>query len=169
VNEQEVTQQFLTHLNDALPSGVSARTDGGDEESTPPYVILRWRASRIPDENGANPFADYTRDLDGNATGREFHQYFEYVADCVVRSYDEDERDSLLDAIDSAFLPYEYDSAMFHADTGEWRIGGAEPRANPVVEPDWYEGGKVIRFKYLKRVTQAADTLTSTQQNIDAQ
>ncbi|NUC72544.1 hypothetical protein HTZ84_09520 [Haloterrigena sp. SYSU A558-1] len=169
MNEQEVIQQFLSDLNAALPADVGARTDGGDENSKPPYVIVRWRSSRLQDENGANPFADFIRDSDGTATGREFHQYNEFVADCVVRSYEESERDSLLGAIDDAFLPYEYDSDLFHADTAEWRVGGAEPRSNPVVEPDWYEGGKVIRFKYLKRVTRDADSLGTAQQNIDAE
>ena len=169
MNEQEIITQLLDDLDAALPAGVGARTDGGDEDGRPPYMIVRWRASRLPDENGANPFADFTRDSGGAATGREFHQYFEFTADCIVRSYDEGERDSLLDTVDAAFLPYEYDSDLFHEDTAEWRVGGAEPRSNPVVEPDWYEGGKVVRFKFVKRVTKAAQSLDTAQQNIDAQ
>ncbi|WP_200531625.1 hypothetical protein [Halorubrum sp. LN27] len=170
MNEQEAIQQFLAALDSALPAEVGVRTAGGDGDAKPPYVVVRWRSERLPDENGANPFADFTRDSQtGTATGREFHQYFEFTADCVVRVYDEGDRDVYLDQIDDAFLPYEYDSSAFHDDTAEWRVGGSEPRSNPVVEPDWYEGGKVVRFKYVKRVTQAADALGTTQRNIDAE
>lgn len=153
MNEQDIITQFLADLDASLPADVGARTDGGDENTNPPYVIVRWRSDRLRGENGSNPFADYTRDsVTGDATGREFHQYFEFVADCVVRTYDEGERDVLLDAVDDSFLPYEYDSDLFHADTAEWRVGGAEPRSNPAVEPDWYESGVVVRFKYVSRV-----------------
>lgn len=170
MNEQDIITQFLSDLTYSLPPNVEARTDGGDENTNPPYVIVRWRSERLRGENGTNPFAGVTRDpVAGNATGRELHQYFEFVADCVVRTYDESERDVLLDAVDDSFLPYEYDSELFHPDTAEWRVGGAEPRSNPAVEPDWYEGGKVVRFKYVKRVTQTTDTLGATQHNIDVQ
>ncbi|SEL17655.1 hypothetical protein [Haloferax larsenii] len=168
MNEQDAIQQILSELDAALPAEVGVRTAGGDMEATPPYVVVRWRSDRLSDENGANPFADFTRNGSGDATGREFHQYFEFTADCVVRTYDEGDRDTYLDLIDDAFLPYEYDSSAFNPDTADWRVGGSEPRSNPVVEPDWYEGGKVLKFKYVKRVSQSADTLTSTTNNIHA-
>lgn len=170
MNEQDIIQTFLSHLDSLLPPGIRARTDGGDENSQPPYVIVNWRTARLDNENGTNPFADFTRDpVSGDATGREFHQYNEFTADCVVRAYNEGERDTLLDAIDTAFLPYEHDSSLFHEDTAEWTIGGSEPRSNPVVEPDWYEGGKVVRFKYVKRVTTGASALTSTDKTISSE
>lgn len=169
MNEQAAIQKVLADLGTALPAEVGVRTAGGDEAAKPPYVVVRWRSARLPDENGANPFADVTRDGSGEADGREFHQYFEFTADCVVRVYDEGDRDVYLDLIDEAFLPYEYDSSAFHADTAEWRVGGSEPRSNPIVEPDWYEGGKILRFRYVKRVTQGADALTSTTKTISSE
>ncbi|WP_229112846.1 hypothetical protein [Halapricum desulfuricans] len=87
--------------------------------------------------------------------------------DVAIRSYDESERDVLLSDVMDAFLPYEYDSGEFHDDTFEWEVGNPAPRSNPVVEPDWYEGGLTIRFKYVSRVEQSAETLTSTSESVD--
>jgi hypothetical protein len=83
--------------------------------------------------------------------------------DVVIRTYDESNRDILLSDVIDAFLPYEYDSSAFHDDTTEWEVGSPTPRSNPIVEPDWYEGGLTIRFKYVKRVETAENTLTSIQ------
>lgn len=167
MNEQTAIQTFISTLDAALPADVKVRTAGGDSTDTPPYVVVRWRSERLSHENGANPFAAVTRDPDtGDATGREFHQYYLATADCTVTSYDEGERDDLVDQIDDAFLPYEYDAGTFHADTSEWEVGNTQPGSLPVLEPDWYEARKTIRFRYVKRVTQAADPLTSTQENV---
>jgi hypothetical protein len=53
---------------------------------------------------------------------------------------------------------------LFHEDTFEWEVGDAEPRSNPAVEPDWYESGTMIRFKYVGRSVREAETLTSVQE-----
>jgi hypothetical protein len=84
--------------------------------------------------------------------------------DIEIRAYDEADRDTWLSDVKDYFLPYEYDASAFHADTFEWEVGDAEPRSNPVVEPDWYASGLVVRFKYVSRVEQEASTLTSVQE-----
>jgi hypothetical protein len=84
--------------------------------------------------------------------------------DVSIRSYDEGKRDTWLSDVADHFLPYEYDATVFNADTTEWEVGDGQPRNNPVVEPDWYESGLTIRFKYVSRVEQDADTLTSVQE-----
>lgn len=86
--------------------------------------------------------------------------------DVTLRTYDESDRDMLLSDVADAFLPYEYDSSAFHDDTTEWEVGNPEPRSNPVVEPDWYEGGLTVRFKYVSRVEQSVDSLTSTNSSV---
>ncbi|OYR54908.1 hypothetical protein DJ70_12830 [Halorubrum halodurans] len=87
--------------------------------------------------------------------------------DVTIRTYDESDRDVLLSDVADAFLPYEYDASVFHDDTTEWEIGDPSPRSNPVVEPDWYEGGLTIRFRYVSRVEQDASALTSTEYTVD--
>ena len=163
MKEQTIVQQVLTDLNAALPSSVSARTGGGDSGAGPPLCILNWDSTRLR-ENGANPFGKNIYDSNGNATGRELHRYHRMELDVVIRAYDESDRDVWLSDVADYFLPYEYDASDFHEDTTEWEVGDAEPRSNPAVEPDWYESGVVIRFKYVSRVEQDADALTSVQE-----
>jgi hypothetical protein len=83
--------------------------------------------------------------------------------DVTIRAYEEADRDVWLSDVEDAFSPFEYEPSLFHEDTTEWEIGEANPRSNPVVEPDWYEGGLTIRFKYVSRVLHDADRLTSVQ------
>jgi hypothetical protein len=162
VNEQDIIFKSISDLETALPSKFNVRTPGGDASGSPPLCILRFEATRI-NENGINPLADVLRDNSGNAIGMEFHRYHRAELDIEIRTYDESERDLLLSDVMDAFLPYEYDSSGFHKDTTEWEIGSPSPRSNPVVEPDWYEGGLTIRFTYVSRVEQTADPLTSIQ------
>jgi hypothetical protein len=86
------------------------------------------------------------------------------VCDVVIRTYDEGRRDEWLSDAADHFLPFEYDASAFNSDTTEWEVGDAEPRSNPVVEPDWYESGVTIRFVYVSRVEQEAETLTAVQE-----
>ena len=164
MKEQEIVQQSLDVLADALPSSMTVRTDGGDGGAGPPLCILTWNAVRLPTENGANPLGKILRDAGGSAIGRELHRYYRMELDVEIRAYDEGDRDNWLSDVIDHFLPYEYDATAFHPDTTEWEVGDAEPRSNPVVEPDWYESGAAIRFKYVSRVEQEADTLTSVQE-----
>ena len=163
MKEQEIVQQTLAELNTALPASVSARTSGGDAGAGPPLCILDWNAVRLR-ENGAGPLGDLVRDGDGNVTGRELHRYYRMDLDVTVRTYDEGKRDVWLSDVADYFLAYEDNSALFHTDTFEWEVGDAEPRSNPAVEPDWYESGMMIRFKYVSRSVRDADALTSVQE-----
>jgi hypothetical protein len=171
LKEQAIVQQSLSDLDTALLSSVTVRTGGGDEGAGPPLGILNWDSTRLS-ENGANPFAKIVRDSNGDAIGVELHRYHRMSLDIVIRAYDEGDRDSWLSDVADAFLPYEYDASSFHADTTEWEVGDAEPRSNPLVEPDWYEAGLTVRFTYVSRVTltgddSPADTLTSVQETVD--
>jgi hypothetical protein len=167
VNEQDIVFKAVSDLEAALPAKYRVRTRGGDSPAGPPLCLLDWDSTRI-NENGANPFADYTRDQTGDADGRELHRYRIMTLDVEIRTYDESERDVLLSDVEDAFSPYEYDSSAFHQDTTEWEVGAATPRSNPVVEPDWYEGGVDIRFKYVKRTEQGADSLETIQRTVNA-
>lgn len=166
MKEQTIVQQVLTDLNTALPATVTVRTGGGDDGAGPPLCILDWDATRLPGENGHNPLGKIVRDVNGDATGRELHRYYRMELDVVIRAYDESDRDVWLSDVADHFLPYEYDASAFHADTTEWEVGDAEPRSNPAVEPDWYESGLVVRFKYVSRVTQTDDTLGTVQEGV---
>lgn len=147
---------------------MTVRTEGGDSGAGPPLCILSWSTSRLS-ENGANPLAAVLRDESGAATGREFHRLYEMELDVTIRADDEGDRDTWLSDVADAFTPYEYDSSLFHEDTTEWMVGNAQPRSNPVVEPDWYEGGLVIRFRYVSRVQRAADALTTIDRTVDVE
>ena len=167
MKEQDIIFQARSEIEAALPSKFSVRTSGDDKSAHPPLCILNWDSSRRS-INGHNSFGKVIRDENGNATGRELHRYHLMELDIRIRTNDESERDTLLSDIVDAFLPYEYDPSDFHEDTTEWEIGNPTPRSNPVVEPDWYEGGVTARFLYVSRVEQSADTLTSTQESVDA-
>ena len=166
MKEQEIIFLAVSALDEILPSAYTIRTQGGDSPASPPLCLLNWDSTRISN-NGANPFAEIVRDATGRATGREFHRYNLMELDITIRTYEESDRDTLLSDVADAFLPYEYDSNGFHEDTTEWEVGDPSPRSNPVVEPDWYEGGLELRFVYVSRVQQDAETLTSTEKSID--
>lgn len=167
MKKQEVIFALIDTLETALSGGVTVRTRGGDGSAAPPAVILDWSTSRL-DENGHKPLAGYVRDGNDNVTGLEFHRYYEMTADFTVRADTEAERDSLLEQVGDAFLPYEYDSDPFDPDTTEWTVGDDSPRSVPVVEPDWYEGGIVVYFKFVTETTQSADSLDSVTENVHA-
>ncbi|UBF22603.1 SPP1 gp17-like tail completion protein [Halorubrum tailed virus 25] len=166
MKEQDIIFNALSDLEAALPVNYTVRTRGGDAGAGPPLCILGWDSIRLS-ENGANPLAGVLRDESGTATGKEFHRYHQMELDVTIRTYDESDRDTLLSDVADAFLPYEYDADEFHEDTTEWKVGNPTPRTNPVVEPDWYEGGLTIRFKYVSRVQQNADALTSIDYTVD--
>lgn len=166
MREQDIIFEAISDLNAALPEEFEVRTGGGDESGKPPLCILNWESQRL-NENGSNPLAAILRDGAGNATGREFHRYYLMELYLIIRADDEGSRDLFLSDVADAFLPYEYDSSAFDDDTTEWEVGNPKPRSNPVFEPDWYEGGLTIRFKYVSRVEQDADSLTSIPQSVD--
>lgn len=166
MKEQDIIFKAVSDLEAALPSEYTVRTSGGDSGAGPPLCILNWDSIRLG-ENGANPLGKIIRDESGTAVGREFHRYHLMELDVTIRTYDESDRDVLLSDVADAFLPYEYDSNGFHEDTTEWEVGNPSPRSNPVVEPDWYEGGLTIGFKYVSRVEQSAEALVSTNNTVN--
>lgn len=166
MKEQEIIFNVVADVQAALPAEYPVRTAGGDASASPPVCIIGWDSSRLPYEGGHNPLAGILRDESGTATGRELHRYHEMEIDVELRTYDESERDVLLSDVMDAFLPYEYDPESFHSDTTEWQVGNPTPRTNPVVEPDWFEGGLDIRFKYVSRVEQTASSLTGTDETV---
>lgn len=161
MKEQEVIFQAIFELEAALPDTYTVRTRGGDASGKPPLCLLGWSSNRLRYEGGQNPFAAVIRQADGTAVGREHHRYHQMELDVAIRTYDESERDIRLSDVMDAFLPFEYDSDGFHPDTTEWVVGDPTPRSLSVIEPDWYEGGLTIRFKYVSRVQQTASALTS--------
>lgn len=164
MKEKTIIQDFRGELLAALPSDMTVRTAGGDSGAGPPLCIFEWSATRLPTENGHNSLGGILRDSNGDAIGREFHRYYLMEMDVTIRAYDEADRDTWLSDAADHFLPYEYDASAFDPDTTEWEIGDVAPRSNPVVEPDWYESGLVVRFKYMSRSQQEADTLESVQE-----
>lgn len=154
MREDEIIGQIIQELEDATPTDVDVRTDGGDQTASPPEVILSASTTRI-NENGAKALAEVLRDDSGDALGQEFHIYFRMELECIVRYFDEVKRDQVLDDIHDAFLPYEYDATQFNRDTAEWEILGGASRHNSIVEKDWYTGSTMLTFKYVKRTDQS--------------
>lgn len=164
MNEQDIIFKVISDLQDALPPPFTVRTRGGDSGAKPPLCLVGWNARRLPTENGHNSFGGVIRDeITGDATGRELHEYKRMELDVSVRAYDEGDRDMWLSDVEAAFLPYEYDASRFHDDTTEWEIGDTSPTSTPVVEPDWYESELAVGFKYVKRVADSDDPLTTVQ------
>lgn len=167
MKEQEIIFKSVSTLRSMLPAGIGVRTRGGDQSGKPPVCILDWDSTRLG-ENGSNPYAGLIRDpVTDKAVGRELHRYHRMELDIEIRTYDESDRDILLSDVADAFLPYEYDASGFHDDTFEWEVGNPTPRSNPVVEPDWYSGGLTVQFKYVGRVEQNDESLTSIEQSIN--
>lgn len=168
MREDEIIAQIKDELEAATPAQVDVRTDGGDQAPAPPEIIIDWSNFRLEGEHGHTSFAETLRDGSGTAVGREFHMYFRMEADCVIRYFDEVTRDLVIDDVQSAFLPYEADSSNFSEDTAEWEVGGGRRSTNSFVENDWYEGGVLLSFKYVKRAQQlAGDTIEAINVDIE--
>lgn len=168
MREDAIVVQLKTEIENATASGVDVRTTGGDQDVDPPEVIIDWDSTRLSDENGHNSFGGYLTDASGNKTGIEHHSYWRFEADCRIRSYEELERDQMLDSVQMAFLPYEKSSEDFDSDTAEWEVGNGGPRENPIIENDWYESGVLVGFKYLKRADETGrDYIDTIQKNVD--
>lgn len=169
MRERDIIPQLIDEIDAATASDVGVRTTGGDQDVDVPEVLVDWNATRMLNENGHNSKGGYATDGIGNKTGIEHHTYWSMEADCIARSYDESERDTVLHEIQSAFIPYEKDAEAFHRDTREWEIGNSGPRSNPVVEPDWYEAGVLLRFEYVKRVEETGkDTIQTIDTSVEA-
>ena len=159
MNEQEIIFEMLLEIQSALPSGVAVRTAGGDAGASPPLCIVEWDSIRLPYEAGHRSVAGLVEDQSGNPVGEEFHRYHQMEIDIEARAYDESDRDTWLSDVADAFLIYESYADLFDEDTFEWQVGEIQPRSNPQVEPDWYEGGVTIRFKYVSRAQRTVDPL----------
>lgn len=167
MREDELVDQMLDEINNAVPADYDVRTPGGDQDALPPVIVVDWNATRLANANGHNTKGGYTTDGSGNKTGIEHHTYWGMEADCIVRSYSENERDTILNTVQSAFIPYEKNSTAFDSDTREWEIGSSGPRNNPVLEPDWYESGILVQFEYVKRTDETGkDTIQDIEYDI---
>lgn len=167
MREDQIIAKIRSELNSQTASDVDVRTAGGDQDVDPPEIIIEWTSRRLPNRAGHLPIVGNTTDASGNKTGYEYHLYSEMEINCTIRSYDEVERDKMLDSLQSYFLPFEEDSSKFHKDTGEWEVGGESPRGNPVIEPDWYEIGLMLSFEYVKRVTESEDTIEAVNKTVE--
>lgn len=162
MKEQDIIFRILDEVEAVLPTEVTVRTSGGDASAGPPLCILSWDSTRLPYEGGHRPIGGKTVDeTTGDQTGEELHRYHLMELDFTIRVREEGDRDRLLSRVIDAFLPFEAYSDLFHEDTTEWEVGGGSPRSNPVVEPDWYDGGLSIRFKYVSRVQRPGSPLLS--------
>ncbi|MFC7191853.1 hypothetical protein ACFQL7_20860 [Halocatena marina] len=169
MKEQQFVWDTLDVLEQIIPAKYDVRTAGGDENATPPVCILEWSSVGIH-VNGANPFADFTRDQAGDATGWEFHDYSRMELTITVKSYDEGERDTILGDIKGHYVPFASPHGRsFHEDTFEWNIGKATPSSNSIVENDWYVGFIKISCKYVTREQQTGTKLQEVQKNYDVE
>lgn len=170
VREHEILPKIISDIESEVGGSVDVRVTGQDaidNNVSLPEVIIDWRASRLPLENGHNSHGSVNYDNSGDKTGYEHHSYWSFQADCLIRYYDEIERDKVADSVQMAFLPYESNAEAFHKDTREWQIGAAEQRPMLAVEPDWYEWGVVVEFEYLKRVDEPQDTIETVNDTVD--
>ncbi|WP_330630663.1 hypothetical protein [Halocatena halophila] len=165
MKEQDIVFKLRKKIKNILPSKFDVRTKGGDENASPPICILQWESQDIG-VGGSSPYAGTIRDSDGNAIGRELHRYGSFVAEILLRSYSESERDELGPDLADNFIPYMDDSKLFNKDTFRWEVGKFVPKTQSVVERDWYEGTLLVKFGYVKRVEHTVDTLEQVQENI---
>lgn len=168
MNEKDIIHQVIDEIAAAAPSGVEVRTVGGDQDVSPPEIIVDWNATRLSNENGHTSFGGYIRDVNDNVTGVEHHTYWAMEIDCTARYDSEPDRDAAIDTIHSAFTPYEMYARSFDRDTREWEVGSEQPRQNPVIEPDWYEARVLLTFEYVKRADETRDTIETINKSITA-
>lgn len=169
VQEDVIIDKLLTEIESVVASGVDVRLtghDARDEDADPPEVILDWRASRLPNENGHNSHGGIIKDNNGYNDKQEHHAYFEFEAEATIRYYDEVDKDQVTDSIQMAFVPYESDAEKFDRDTREWEVAGPEPRTMMTIEPDWFESAVMITFEYVKRTTVDEDTITTVNDTV---
>lgn len=157
MKEQDAIAQIISELDSITANDVGVRTEGTDQEVDPPEIILETSAARLPAENGHTSFGGFVTDENDDKVGWEFHQYFQLTIDFLGREIDEADAYSLLETIQSHFASYEYNADWFDSETTEWEVGDVSPRSNPVIEPDWYEVGVPVRFKYVRKTTKMAD------------
>jgi hypothetical protein len=151
MREDEIVAQLIDEIDAITPINVGVRTSGGDQNVSPPEVILNWNTDRLPAGNGHSPFGGYVYDDSGNKVGIEYHTYWRFEADIQLRYYSEGARDSNMDTIQMHFVPYEANAEDFAKDTRAWEVGATGPRSQPVREPDWYSVGVLVTFEFLKR------------------
>lgn len=170
MREDEILAQLVTELEGATPSGTDVRTTGGDQDAGPGEVVLDWDTTRLPQANGHSSFAGYVTNNSGDIIGIEHHLYFRMEVDCRVRQDSELDRDTVVHDVHTALAPYERDATAFDPDTREWEIASSGPRETNVIEPDWYEGGVLVRFEYVKRAEQTSglpDTIQDIQTTVE--
>lgn len=168
MKEKNIIQQVIAEIDNITESNVGVRTIGGDQDVNPPEVIIDWNADRQAGRNGHHPRGGFITDAQGDEIGYELHLYWRANVECLARSYSETEANDILNTVQDHFSVYEYNSDFFDSDTAMWSIGDLGPRANAVVEPDWYELGVPLRFEYLRRVARTTDydTLETIQKEI---
>jgi hypothetical protein len=167
MNEAAVLVEVLDEVRAALP-GISVSTEQGEQTISVPGVVLSDPMHQPHSTyNGHQSYAGTTVNGSGVETGTEHHFYFWFSATIVARSEDEEQVDDMLDSVFDHFAPHADDPRSLHADFSQLNIGQAFRRVDAIREPDWFESGRELRILYVKRVTQAADALSSVDQVVD--
>lgn len=166
MNEQDIIQEVIGVLESNYP-GYNVQTIGGDGEVTLPAITVDWSTSRRTDYQGNSPVAGFNRNSEGEVVEIVLQRYYQMELDITVKSHDEGERDVTLSNIQDTFLPFEWESDRFHADTFEWEVGDIRPRNNPYIEPDWYQAGVIVSFRFVDEVVEEVDALTSVQEDVN--
>lgn len=165
MDEKQAVWRTVEVLKDALPDEVTVRTEGGGEFMELPCVIVSWSTRRLDRLQGNNPYAGTKYDNDGNAVGRILHVYHEMRLDLWIKTYDdepirqreegswgEEGRDELVDMVQRAFIPFEFDATAFDDDCFEFQVEEALSRADPKQEPNWFETDQIVTFRYMKEI-----------------
>jgi hypothetical protein len=167
MREDEILAKLVTELRAIVPSDYDVRVEGDDQKPEPPEVIIEWNATRDPNLPGHRTHAGNNYDQNGVAQTREHHLYSRMEADCIIRAFDDIDKDIVADDVQMGFLPYEDNSDAFDADTFQWEVAAPSPRNNPFVENDWYQSGVVLSFGYVKRDTETGDTIEDIQYDVE--
>ena len=168
MDESDVLVLLLAELRSLTSAPVFLEGSGDERAESPSVSIEDYFTTPLPNRNGARKYAGtIVDDQTGEEIGKEYHFYFEFSADVIVREDTEEARDDLLATILQHFGPHADDPRGLHADLCELEIGSASARSVPFREPDWFEGGRDLRLVYLTRVTTGGDTLETIDRVID--
>jgi len=168
MNESDVLVLLLDELRSLTSAPVFLEGSGEERAESPSVAIEDYFTTPLPHRNGARKYVGpVVDDQTGEEIGKEYHFYFEFSADVIVREDTEEARDDLLNAILQHFGPYADDPRDLDADLCELEIGSASARSVIFREPDWFEGGRDLRLVYLTRVTTGGDTLEEIERVVD--
>lgn len=161
MREGDIIAQVVSTVTNNFPNA-EVLTHGGDNEITPPEIVIRWNRNRLPYHAGHRIEAGAVTDGSGNKVGKEFHSYNQMDLTFIVHYYAEADRDQSLTTLDAVFLPYEDEPSNFDDDTFDWKVEGSNPRPQNMMEPDWYEVEYRVRFKYITRADDSGRDIIET-------